>query len=522
MAHWADEVAQQIIEKYGDKDVYTVASGVSPSGIIHMGNLREVLTPFFVVKALKDKGKNVRFILSFDEYDRLRKVSSDIEKDAPEFYKNIGLPYTSVPDPYGCHQNYAQHFEQPLLDALSKLGVEIEVLHQTQKYTSGEYTQGVLTAIKNRKKIYDIQYSFKTQEANEQDRENYYPIEIYCEKCGKDTTTVTAEHEDGAVLDYTCKCGFCGTIDLRTQHHCKLPWKIDWPMRWANEGVMFETGGRDHSSEGGSYQVSSVIAREVYGIEPPLYRMYDFVKLKGQTKKISSSSGVGDMRPEVMLRVYAPEVLLWMYNRFLPEKEFELALDSDVLRTYHEYDRMYQKFKEGTAGDVEARIMQLSLAGKPADYQPVSASLIASFAPIVNFDLDMLVDLLNKCGENVTKQQIADRFECIRFWMQNYCPDEIVRLLPQKNDAFVATMNDEEKGWVRTLLNSIKTNDLNTTEMQTLLYDIPKLNGEQNKQRQKRFFEIVYNLLLGKNQGPRLYLFLSAVEKQSYLHLLEI
>ena len=83
MAHWADEVAQQIIEKYGDKDVYTVASGVSPSGIIHMGNLREVLTPFFVVKALKDKGKNVRFILSFDEYDRLRKVSSDIEKDAP-------------------------------------------------------------------------------------------------------------------------------------------------------------------------------------------------------------------------------------------------------------------------------------------------------------------------------------------------------------------------------------------------------------------------------------------------------
>ena len=159
MAHWADEVAQQIIEKYGDKDVYTVASGVSPSGIIHMGNLREVLTPFFVVKALKDKGKNVRFILSFDEYDRLRKVSSDIEKDAPEFYKNIGLPYTSVPDPYGCHQNYAQHFEQPLLDALSKLGVEIEVLHQTQKYTSGEYTQGVLTAIKNRKKIYDIQYS---------------------------------------------------------------------------------------------------------------------------------------------------------------------------------------------------------------------------------------------------------------------------------------------------------------------------------------------------------------------------
>ena len=522
MAHWADETAQQILDRYGDRDVYTVASGVSPSGVIHMGNLREVLTPFFVVKALQDKGKKVRFILSFDEYDRLRKVSTDVEKVAPEFYKYIGAPYTSAPDPFGCHASYGAHFEQPLLDSLKTLGVDIEVLHQTQKYTSGEYADGIIRAIQQRKKIYDIQYSFKTQDANEQDREKYYPIEIYCEKCGKDTTTVTAEHNNGTVLDYTCKCGFSGSIDLRTQHHCKLPWKVDWPMRWAKEGVMFETGGRDHSSEGGSYQVSSVIAREVYGVEPPVYRMYDFVKLKGQTKKISSSAGVGDMRPEVMLHVYAPEVMLWMYNRFLPEKEFELALDSDVLRTYHEYDRMYQKYKDGTAGDVEARIMQLSLAGKPTDYVPVSASLIASFAPIVNFDIDMLVDLLNKCGEKVTKEQIKDRFECIRFWMQNYCPDQIARLLPQKNEDFVSTMSDEEKGWVRTLVDSIKSKNLSTTEMQTLLYDIPKLNGEENKQRQKRFFEVVYNLLLGKNQGPRLYLFLSAVDKGSYLHLLDV
>ena len=68
----------------------------------------------------------------------------------------------------------------------------------------------------------------------------------------------------------------------------------------------------------------------------------------------------------------------------------------------------------------------------------------------------------------------------------------------------------------------MKTQDLDAVAMQTLLYDIPKLNGEQNKQRQKRFFEIVYNLLLGQNQGPRLYLFLSAVDKQSLIRLLDI
>ncbi|MBQ7603112.1 MAG: lysine--tRNA ligase [Clostridia bacterium] len=520
--HWADEVAENIIAKYPNREEYTIASGASPSGILHMGNLREILTPFFVVKALRDKGKKVRFIFSLDNYDRLRKVSTDIQTIAPEFYKNIGKPYTMCEDPFGCHKSYAEHFEQQFLCALDKLGVQLDVIRQTQQYTSGAYVEGVIKAIQNRKKIYDIQYSFKTQEASEEERENYYPIEIYCSQCGKDFTTVTKESENGAVLEYECKCGHHDKIDLRKDYHYKLAWKIDWPMRWAYEGVVFETGGRDHSSEGGSYQVSSVIAREIYGVEPPLYRMYDFVKLKGQTKKISSSAGVGDMHPEFMLKIYAPEVILWMYNRFLPEKEFELALDSDVLRTYHEYDRMYQKYRDGTATDIEKRIMEFSLAGKPANFVPVNASLIASFAPIVNFDIDMLVDLLNKCGEKVNKQQVQDRFECIKFWMQKYCPDEIAKLLEQPNTQFVNTMTEEEKGWVRTLVSEMKEKDLDTTQMQTLLYEIPKLDGQQDKQRQKRFFEIVYNLLLGKNQGPRMYLFLSAVDKNALIHLLDI
>jgi lysyl-tRNA synthetase class 1 len=28
----------------------------------------------------------------------------------------------------------------------------------------------------------------------------------------------------------------------------KLVWKVDWPMRWAYEGVVFEASGADHSS----------------------------------------------------------------------------------------------------------------------------------------------------------------------------------------------------------------------------------------------------------------------------------
>ena len=58
-------------------------------------------------------------------------------------------------------------------------------------------------------------------------------------------------------------------------------------------------------------------------------------------------------------------------------------------------------------------------------------------------------------------------------------------------------------------------------EMQSLLYEIPKIDGEENKARQKRFFEIVYSLLLGKTKGPRLYLFLSAVDQEKLINLLD-
>ena len=83
-------------------------------------------------------------------------------------------------------------------------------------------------------------------------------------------------------------------------------------------------------------------------------------------------------------------------------------------------------------------------------------------------------------------------------------------------------MTQEEIGWVKELVKQMKQSNLNTQEMQTLLYEIPKIHGQQDKARQKRFFEVVYNFLLGKNQGPRLYLFLSAVDKNVLLNLLDI
>ena len=64
-------------------------------------------------------------------------------------------------------------------------------------------------------------------------------------------------------------------------------------------------------------------------------------------------------------------------------------------------------------------------------------------------------------------------------------------------------------------------------ELQTAIYAIPaKLFGlaqgsKELKEKQSVFFRNVYGLLIGKERGPRLYLFLYAIDKARYLPLLD-
>ena len=62
--HWTEQVADRVIHEKGDKQEYTVAAGITPSGTIHIGNFREIIAVELVKRALEKKGKKVRFIYS--------------------------------------------------------------------------------------------------------------------------------------------------------------------------------------------------------------------------------------------------------------------------------------------------------------------------------------------------------------------------------------------------------------------------------------------------------------------------
>src|SRR4051794_7318250 len=77
VARLADEVVAEADRRAAGRTI-VCASGISPSGPIHLGNLREVLTPHLVADEIRRRGRDVVHLLSWDDYDRFRRVPAGI------------------------------------------------------------------------------------------------------------------------------------------------------------------------------------------------------------------------------------------------------------------------------------------------------------------------------------------------------------------------------------------------------------------------------------------------------------
>ena len=101
--------------------------------------------------------------------------------------------------------------------------------------------------------------------------------------------------------------------------------------------------------------------------------------------------------------------------------------------------------------------------------------------------------------------------------------DYQVTLLNTFNIDYYNTLSNIEKDWLQNTITLLDNNYETTNDLQTALYDVVKetLHDESElKQQQKRYFQILYNMLLGTDQGPKLGLFLMALNKDKLKELL--
>ncbi|MFD1541693.1 lysine--tRNA ligase [Nonomuraea guangzhouensis] len=521
VSRFADEVISEAERRAPGKPI-VCASGLSPSGPIHLGNLREVTTPHLVADEIRRRGHDCVHLLSWDDYDRFRRVPAGID---PSWAEHIGKPLTSVPAPPGSpYASWAEHFKAPMIEALAELGVAYTGISQTEQYTAGTYREQILLAMRERERINAVLARYRTKEAKgAKEVVDYYPYKPYCELCERDLTTVTAYDDDSTELAYTCECGFGETVRLAEHDRGKLAWKVDWPMRWAYEGVVFEPSGVDHHSPGSAWVVGGQIVGEVFGGERPIGPMYAFVGITGMAKMSSSKGDVPT--PADALEIMEAPVLRWLYARRKPSQSFKIAFDQEIQRLYDEWDSLGRKVATETAQPAELaayeRAVRTSEGPLAATPRPVPYRTLASIVDITTGDDDQTLRILRDLdGELTSLDEARPRLDRAQRWIDTQVPaDQRTRVRESPDTDLLATLDEADLDSLRLLVDGLDEH-WSLDGLTTLVYGVPKVQAglapdakatPELKTAQRTFFALLYRLLVGTDTGPRLPTLLLAV-----------
>ncbi|MBN9605773.1 MAG: lysine--tRNA ligase [Actinomycetales bacterium] len=538
----ADEVAAEA-ERRGTRAV--CASGISPSGIVHLGNFREVISPHLVADELARRGVDVEHLISWDDYDRFRKVPAGVPGVDESWAEHIGKPLTSVPPPPGSpHDSWAAHFRAQAEEAFAAVGIRYRGISQTVQYTSGAYTEQILAAMRMRRQIDAILATYRTLAGAEPDDETaaalaessgaadesdgsggaeYYPYKPYCTSCGTDLTTITAYDDDTTSMTYTCACGHSETVLLREFRTGKLVWKVDWPMRWAYEKVVFEPSGVDHQSPGSSFQVGLELA-PLFGWERPYGPMYAFVGFGGAAKMSSSRGGAPG--PGDALRVMEAPVLRWQYARRRMNQSFDVAFGTELQRLYDEWDALGRKVADGTAGAAEvaahARAVGTAEGPLPATGHPVPFRTLASLVDLSTGDAEQLLRLVRAVDETVADLDVLQpRLDRVETWVATQMPaEERTTVRATADAAALAALDAHDREALALLLDGGRglppiEDAWSLDGLTTQVYGVAKVQrgldpdavvkgDKEMGAAQRAFFTLLYRLLVDRETGPRL------------------
>lgn len=525
---WIQRAADAAIrhaECSGAKQI-VCASGVSPSGPIHLGNLREVMTAHFVAEEIRSRGYDAVHLHSWDDYDRFRKVPAGLDGGLAE---HVGRPLSAVPDPYGERDSYASHFIAEFSEALARMGVRMCELRQSERYPRGDYNAAIRHAMDHRGAIFDILAGFQTEglhdRPHEERRAGYWPFRPYCQSCGTDFTTVLGY--DGLVVEYRCRCGYSGQLALADGAPVsgKLVWKVDWPMRWVHEQVDFEPAGEDHHAPSSSYASGSVLVREIFGGSAPYSFAYTFVGLAGGSSKMSGSAG-GAAIPATALDVLEPAMLRWLYVRRPPSQSFTIDLSPRaVQRLYDEWDQFADRAGSADPSVVDGHTLQVCLrtSAGPVDHskRPVSFRLLSSAADITQANTEQVDRVVRQHVDNADAlpardalaKELEPRLTCaINFATRLLPPEDRTIVRAEFNDEAWRDLDEPTRNGLL-MLDERLDRDWTLDGLTRLVYAIPKLleglpedaaPSPELKKAQRKFFVALYRLLCSSDTGPRL------------------
>lgn len=503
---WIDRIAQQIgNEPQHIDDMFT------PSGYAHIGSLRGPILHDVVYRVLHQRNDETIFTYVLNDFDVIDGLSEDLMKSHEQY---MGYVLRMAPSPVEGYENFAHFYSEEMKRILNELGVNAQYLSSWDMYREGKFNDVIKTALDHKDDILEIYrriagYAKKT--------DDWYPLQVICEKCSKlGTTKVIAW--DGEKVAYRCEeklvewalgCGYEGKISPFNGNG-KLPWKVDWPAHWKTLGVTFEGAGKDHASRGGSYDIAFEIVEKVFGAKKPYYFPYEFFTLGG--RKMSSSKGIGASSKDIH-SILPSEVFRFLIIRTPIERAIEFnPADGAILDLFDDYDRCLSAYYDHKAGILKeskqdevkrdwARIAELSQV-RPYPEERVFTPRFRTIVNMIKSRADMLATFEQQKGAPLTdveKELLEERIIYAEAYVKNIQGEESSYQMTSDLPAgFV--LSEKQKLFLSELASQLEGRGSDDREtIQNVIFSSMKANDLKPRE----VFASLYQVLIGKPAGPK-------------------
>ena len=497
--HWADVVADKLLESGKE---HVISSGITPSGPIHLGSMREILTADAIVRAVNDKGGNAKLIYVADNADPLRKVYPFL--DEKKFNEYVGRPLAEIPAPDG-NGSYDQYFLKPFFKSLENVGVIPEVVDNYQFYKDGKYNDCTKTIIDNREKARNILEKISGRQLPK----NWFPW-TFKDENGKlcngkflryEWPNVYFENEEGKEI-----------VNNLEKGEGKLPWRLDWPSKWKILGVTFEAFGKDHATKGGSFDTGKRIVKDILESKVPHHIVYEWINLKGKGA-MHSSTGLAISADE-MLQMAPPEVIRWLIMQPQPNRHVDFDPGLGLLNSVDRYDRIENEYYDNNLEENSSRAFELSQIKEI----PKKKEQTISYRHLVTLtqskeSVDEIEKTLMRTGDiselnKTEKDNLESRVKCIEGWISNHAPESVKFEIQEKSPSINFSKEDLKR--IEELKEQIGKINWRAEEIHDSFYELQ----EKYNTPAKEYFRIMYLTILGKERGPRLGFFLATIEQK--------
>ncbi|QXK91914.1 lysine--tRNA ligase [Neoehrlichia mikurensis] len=482
---WPFQEAEKILQKFDNKKEIVFETGYGPSGLPHIGTFSEVLRTTFIMNALREISPNIntKLIVVSDDMDGLRKIPDNIV-NKEILVEHLGKPLTVVPDPFGLHESYGHYMNALLRKFLDFFNFEYDFRSATEFYKSGFYDEKLLLLLK----CYDQVMDVMLPTLGEIRQKTYSPFLPICPKTSKvlQVPVVKIDTELGSIF---YKDPEDGIIEIPvTGGNCKLQWKPDWGMRWAAFNVNYETHGKDLTP---SAELSSEICK-ILGSNPPILFCYELF-LDKDGKKISKSKGNGISIEDWLL--YAPSESLALYLFQHPKRAKRLYFDviPKSVDNYLELAREYNQIQ-----NYDNPVWHIHNGKIPSlDMYELNFSLLLNLASACNAEnSDILWGFIKNYNNDIDpgKSEFLNKLVvyAVRYYHNFIKPNKVYRI----------PTNDEKE-----MLNDLVSvllllqDDESSSNIQNQIFVLGKKYYTSDL---KQWFTMLYEVLLGQSQGPKL------------------